>query len=144
MEEKFLDIDLLKTYIKNSFKKKKSLKIYLQENFDEIVSEVINVDEEFFDIVEGSFSNDDEMYFIKSKTGYSIELIEKILWERYCFEMKEGLWEYDADVCLKCKNEYLLFREVPDVEYGEKIVCQKCGYEMIIGPESLKPFNQNK
>ncbi len=141
MEESSLDIVEMKSFITKRFLSKKSLKKYLQKNVNEVISEVIDADEEFLNAVERAFSDKEEMNFIKDKTGYSIELIEKILWERHCFEMKEGIWEYNVDVCLKCDSSHLLLREAPDVEYGEKVVCQKCGFEMMLGVEGLEPYN---
>ncbi|WP_133960345.1 hypothetical protein [Halanaerobium saccharolyticum] len=113
------------------------------DNIDEIISNIVDLDEIFLDkvIYPYSNSNDEEINLIKIKSGHNFKFIEKVLWQRYCYEMKKGYWEYDVDVCLNCNNENLLFKEIPDTEYREKIVCQNCGYEMVIGPEGLKKYN---
>ena len=110
------------------------------ENASVIIDKVINLDEEFLDMKLPVFSNDDEIKYIQNHTGYDYELIEEILWERYCFEMKNDYWEYDADYCINCGGDSLYFKEIPDKERGEKIVCKNCNFEMKICKDGLKPL----
>ncbi len=141
MEENNYNLFELKSFITERFRNKKNLDDNLRDNIDEIISKIVDFDEIFLDKVMSSYSNDEEINFIKKKTGYDFNFIEKVLWQRYCFEMEKGFWEYDGDICLNCNNEQLLFREIIDIEYGEKIVCQNCGFEMVLGSEGLEEYN---
>lgn len=141
MKENNYNLFKLKSFIIERFKNKKNIDDNLWDNIDEIISNIVDLDEIFLDQVIYPYSNDEEINFIKMKTGHDFNFIEKVLWQRYCYEMKKGYWEYDENVCLNCNNEKLLFKEIPDTKYGEKIVCQNCGYEMVIGPEGLEEYN---
>jgi len=110
------------------------------ENASVIIEKVINLDEEFLDMELSVFSNDDEIKYIQEHTGYDYELIEEILWERYCFEMKNDCWKYDAEYCINCGEDSLYFKEIPDKDRGEKIVCKNCNFEMKITEDGLKPL----
>lgn len=90
------------------------------DNIDEIISNIIDLDEIFLEKVNYPYSNDEEINFITIKSGNDFDFIEKVLWQRYCYEMKKRYWEYDGDVCLNCNHENLLFKEIPDTEYREK------------------------
>jgi hypothetical protein len=108
------------------------------------VNEVVDFDEDFMALMDrtaSSYSNDDEISYIINKTGYKYELIELILWQKYCYEMIHGLWRYDDEDCLSCGGSELLLKEIEDVDFAEKVVCQECGYEMIIGDRLLEPYN---
>lgn len=131
----------MKCFIIERFKKKNNIDDKLRDNIDEIISNIVDFDEIFLDQVMYPYSNDEEINFIKMKTGHDFNFVEKVLWQRYCYEMKKGMWIYNADICLNCNKEELIFREIIDVEYGEKIVCQNCGCEMVIGPEGLEEYN---
>jgi len=141
MEEYNYDLVELKNFITERFSNKKTLEKYLQKNMAKIISDIIDADEDFLKKEKSYYSNDEEINYIIQNTGYSFNFIEKVLWERYCFEMEEGIWLYNADVCLSCSNEELVSKEIPDLEFGEKVVCQKCGFEMVIGPEGLEEYN---
>ena len=54
--------------------------------------------------------------------------------------MKNDCWEYNIDYCIKCGKGPLVFKEIPEVNRGEKIVCKNCQYEMLIGNDGLKPL----
>jgi len=140
MKEKNYNLFEMKSFVIERFKNKKNLDDKLMDNIDEIISNIVDLDEIFLDKIIYPYSNDEEINFIKIKSGYDSDFIEKVLWQRYCYEMKKGYWIYDGDVCINCNNENLLFKEIPDIEYGEKIECQNCGYEMVIGPEGLEEY----
>lgn len=110
------------------------------------VSEVIEFDNEFFELMKNGtgYSTDDEIGYITSKTGYETEFVKLLLWQKLCYKMMQGLWEYDSEVCLKCNNSRLLLKEVEDVDFAVKVVCQKCGYEKIIGNSELEPYRAAK
>lgn len=117
-----------------------SLKIELAE----AVSFAIEADEEFIEMMikqESNYSNDDEMAFIKEKTRLDLDFIDLILWQKNCYEMSLGMWEYDIEDCLNCEKGPLHFKEVPGKDYEDKIVCQECGFEMILGEDGLGKYN---
>lgn len=118
----------------------KSLKIELAE----AVSFAIEADEEFIEMMikqECNYSNDDEMAFIKEKTRLDLDFIDLILWQKNCYEMSLGMWEYAMEDCLNCGKGPLHLKEVPGKDYEEKIVCQECGFEMILGEDGLEKYN---
>lgn len=77
------------------------------------------------------FSNDDEYNFISERTGYSFELVEFILWQRYCYEMENDYWIYDRDKCSKCGSSELYLKEVPKEDFADRAICKRCGTEYI-------------
>ncbi|PLX13902.1 MAG: hypothetical protein C0594_00680 [Marinilabiliales bacterium] len=74
-----------------------------------------------------------------NKTGYEYGLIELLLWQKCCYEI-QGLWEYDAEYCIKCNSSKLLLKKVEGVDFVDKVICQECGYEMTIGERGLESF----
>ena len=124
-----------------------------RENFDfnidivKAVEEVIDHYEEFINQMhktDAVYTNDDEMSHIVNKTGYKTEFIDRILWQKYCYEMKQGIWEYNAEECIKCKGSKMLLKEVEDTEFADKVVCQECGYEMVFGDKGLITYKAEK
>ncbi|MFW6281657.1 MAG: hypothetical protein ACOC1O_02530 [bacterium] len=110
------------------------------EELPDIIDKIIDLNEEFLDMKHFAFSKDDEIKYIQEKTEYDFQFIDKVLWERYCYEMKNDFWEYNIDYCIKCRKGPLFFKEIPDVDRGEKIVCKNCQYEMKIGKDGLEPL----
>ncbi|GAB6174191.1 hypothetical protein JCM15765_36690 [Paradesulfitobacterium aromaticivorans] len=82
----------------------------------------------------------DEIEYIEERTGLDTGLIELVLWQKTCYEMAQGQWEYDAGYCLSCGAGSLLMREIPGEDFGEKIVCPRCGTEMILGDSGLEKY----
>ena len=66
---------------------------------------------------------------IAERTGYSFELVEFILWQRYCYEMENDYWTYDREKCNKCGSSELYLKEVPNVDFADQVICKKCGTE---------------
>jgi len=66
---------------------------------------------------------------IAERTGYSFELVEFILWQRYCYEMENDYWTYDREKCSKCGSSELYLKEVPNVDFADQVICKKCGTE---------------
>lgn len=77
------------------------------------------------------YSNDDEYDFISSKTGYSTNIVELILWQRYCYEMENDFWEYPEAECGKCGREALYLKEVENIDFADQIICKNCGEQFI-------------
>ena len=116
-------------------------------NIRKAVNDVIRYDEKFItnmDIDMQDYSNDDEIDYIIKKTGFKYELIELILWQKYIDEMNQGRWEYDVEPCIKCGSYNLRLREIEDVDFADKIRCEQCGYEMVIGENGLESFGTDK
>ena len=109
-------------------------------SISEVVEKALVADEVFLNTMDFyclNFSDDDEIRFIEDRTDFDEELIEFLLWQRYCYEMKLGLWEYDADSCIDCGDIPLVFKENSSKSYPEKLVCENCGCEMVIDGEEL-------
>ena len=105
-----------------------------EKNIDEVISAVIDSDEIFLskmDLQGFGFSNDDEYNFISERTGYSFELVEFILWQRYCYEMENDYWAYDRDKCSKCGSSELYLKEVPNEDFADRVICKMCGSEFV-------------
>jgi len=99
-----------------------------------IISEIIDADEVFIlrmDEQGENYSNYDEYDFISEKTGYSEEIIELILWQKYCYEMEHDYWQYDEGKCSKCGSSELYIREVPNEDFEDQVICKICGTEFI-------------
>ncbi|HOJ11790.1 MAG TPA: DUF6155 family protein [Clostridiales bacterium] len=135
-----IDVDLAalqttKTYISSRLEKRKNLPGIdgSKLNIEEITSRVIDADEIFLDKMDKqgrSYSNDEEYDFIVKKTGFATELIELILWQRYCYEMENDFWQYTEGECKKCGNNKLYLKEVPGEDYADRVVCKECGTEL--------------
>ena len=125
----------IKEYISNRLRERKDIPdLNNEKSIDEVISYVIDSDEIFLSKMESqgfSFSSDDEYDFIQERTGYSFELVEFILWQRYCYEMENDYWTYDRDKCRKCDSSELYLKEVPNVDFADKVVCKLCGTEFI-------------
>jgi hypothetical protein len=125
----------IKEYILYRLEKRNELPDFFENiNIDKAVNEIINADEVFQIKMEAQYSdysNDDEYEFILNKTGYSYELIELILWQKSCYEMENDFWTYTAGRCSKCGSSELYLREVPDVDFADRVICKKCGTEFI-------------
>jgi len=132
----------VKNFITDRMRKRKDINSEL--DIVKAVNEVIDFDEEFIDLMENTigYSGDDEIGYIISKTGYEFEFVELLLWQKCCYEMMQGFWEYDAGDCIKCNSSKLLLKEVENVDFADKVVCQECGYEMIIGDDGLEPYEE--
>ncbi len=134
------EIKEMKQFITDRLINKEGINCPDGEEVSDIVNKTIDLNEEFLDMEHFAFSNDDEIKYIQEETGYNFEFIDKVLWERYCFEMKNDYWEYNIDYCIKCGKGPLFFKEIPDMDRGEKIVCKNCHYEMKIGKDGLEPL----
>ena len=125
----------IKEYISNRLRERKDIPdLNNEKSIDEVISYVIDSDEIFLSKMESqgfSFSSDDEYDFIQERTGYSFELVEFILWQRYCYEMENDYWTYDRDKCRKCGSSELYLKEVPNVDFVDKVICKMCGTEFI-------------
>ena len=128
-----------KEFVTDRVMHKKNIKEKYRENIYEMVSKLIDVDEEFLDLPY-SYTDEQEWDYIHEKTGYNYDFIRLLLWERYCYEMDIGLWEYDNDICLNCKKGPLLFKEIPNVNHTEKLICENCGCDMQIGENGVEPL----
>lgn len=133
-----LDIDQselinIKQYISNRLKSRNGIpKFNKEKSLDEAINDIIAFDEVFLSKIETQgFSNDDEHNFISERTGYTFELIELILWQKYCYEMENDYWTYDRGQCSKCGSSELYFKEVPNEDFEDKVICKKCGSEFI-------------
>lgn len=94
------------------------------------------------DELHSNYSNDDEIEFIQKKTGFDMKFINFLLWQKYCYEMELGLWEYDIEKCIFCGDGPLLFKEISNKEFAEKIVCKNFSCEMVIGEDGLEKFGE--
>lgn len=138
MSEEFKIIEV-KEFIIERLSKRKAI----DSNVDikKATNSIIDYDEEFIAYVDFNmldYCNDEEVDYIIDKTGYEYEFIELVLWQKYIYEMNEGLWEYDVESCIKCNGDNLKFKEVEGVDFADKIVCEKCNCEMIIGKNGLE------
>ena len=108
------EIKVIKEYISNRLRERKGIPgLNNENNIDEVISDVIDSDEIFLSKMESQgydFSNDEEYDFILERTGYSFELVEFILWQRYCYEMKNDYWTYDRGKCNKCGSSELYLK----------------------------------
>lgn len=125
----------IKEYILGRLEKRNNLPdIDKKISINKAISEIIDVDGVFISKMDAqgkSYSNDDEYDFISNKTGYSIELIELILWQRCCYEMENDFWEYNEGKCSKCGGNELYVKEVPNEDFADQVICKKCGTEFI-------------
>ncbi len=129
------DLDTIKTYISSRLEKRKDLPDTRDSklSIEEITSRVIDADVIFLDKMDKqgrSYSNDEEYDFIAKKTGFDTELIELILWQRYCYEMENDYWQYTEGECKKCRSNKLYLKEVPGEDYADRVVCKECGTEL--------------
>lgn len=125
----------IKEYISNKLRERKDIpNLKKEKSIDEVISDTIDSDELFLSKMDAQgfgFSNDDEYDFIAERTGYSFELVEFILWQRYCYEMENDYWTYDREKCSKCCSSKLYIKEVPNVDFADKVICKMCGTEFI-------------
>lgn len=130
------EIKEIKEFILGRLEKRKDLPDFQQEmNINNVVKKIIEADEVFISKMDAQFkdhSNDDEYDFISDKTGYSIELIQLILWQKRCYEMDKDYWTYDNGNCSKCGGSELYVKEVANEDFADKIICKTCGTEYII------------
>ncbi len=128
------EVKKLKEYITGRLEKRKELPGFGKNiTLNKVVSEIIDADEVFTArMIAGGmdYSNDEEYDFISDKTGYSVELIETILWQKYCYEMENDYWEYNGK-CSKCGSSRLFIKEVPGVDFADKVFCKDCGTEFV-------------
>ncbi len=128
------ELGKIKEYISGIFAKRADIPELKDKPINEIVSGVINADEVFLKKMDNqhrSYSNDEEIDFIGKKTNFDYQLIELILWQRYCYEMENDYWEYPEGECENCRGGKLYIKEVPGKDYADKIICKKCGAEFI-------------
>jgi hypothetical protein len=129
------ELGKIKEYITDRLKLRDNLPDFDNNmNMIRMVNEIINTDEVFLlkmDAQFSGYSNDDEYDFILSKTAYSIELIELILWQRNCYEMDNDNWQYSEGKCSKCGSSDLYVREVPNEDFESQVICKMCGTEFI-------------
>lgn len=123
----------IKEYIADRIGKRNDLPDFDKKiNINTIISEIIDADEAFIlrmDEQGENYSNDDEYDFISEKTGYPVEIIELILWQKYCYEMENDYWQYDEGKCSKCGSSELYIREVPNEDFEDQVICKICGTE---------------
>jgi len=123
----------LKEYIINRLKRRSALpefagEISLEEG---TISKIIEADEVFLNKMDKQrkdYSNDEETEYISEKTDLEGQLVEFILWQKYCFEMENDYWQYGG-TCKKCGSDKLYFKETPNEDFVERIVCKVCGME---------------
>ena len=140
-----LDIKDMKSFVIERMRKRKDFTSEL--DIVKAVNEVIDCDEEYIGLMIKNalnYSNDDEINNIINKTVYGFKFVEILLWQKYCYEMIQGLWEYDDENCRNCNSSKLLLKEVEDVDFAEKVVCQECGYEMIMDDRGIEPYQVDK
>lgn len=129
------ELEQIKEYISDRVEKRNNLPTFdIKISISEAISAIIDVDELFLlKMVAqgGDYNNDDEHVFISDKTGYSIEFIELILWQRYCYEMENNRWEYAGGKCRKCGSNELYIMEVPNVDFEDQVICKQCGTEFV-------------
>ncbi|MPQ31223.1 hypothetical protein E4V42_07195 [Clostridium estertheticum] len=129
------ELKQIKEYITERLKQRNNL-LDSDKKMDIIntISEIINVDKVFLSKMDAQFrdySNDDENDFISNKTSYSMELIELILWQKYCYEMDNDYWEYGEGKCSKCGSSELYIKEVLNGNFEDQVICKMCGTEFI-------------
>lgn len=129
------ELTQIKEYILNRLERRNNIPNFdKKRDINKVVSEIMDADELFLSKMEakgGNYSNDDENDFISEKTGYSIEIIELILWQRYCYEMENDYWQYDQGKCSKCGSSKLYIKEVPNEDFADQVICKICGTEFI-------------
>ncbi|OOM78311.1 hypothetical protein CLPUN_19200 [Clostridium puniceum] len=129
------EIKVIKEYISNRLRERKGIPgLNNENNIDEVISDVIDSDEIFLSKMESQgydFSNDEEYDFILERTGYSFEPVQFILWQRYCYEMKNDYWTYDRGKCNKCGSSELYLKEVINEDFADRVICKVCGTEYI-------------
>jgi len=86
-----ININEMKSFIVELMVKR----VNIASNIDIVkaVDEVIDHDEQFINQMlktDTFYTNDDEISHIVNKTGYETEFIDRILWQKYCYEMKRG------------------------------------------------------
>ena len=109
----------------------------------ELVSDIIIHQERFIEKTDEellAYSNDDEYEYIAEKTGYTIEVIELVLWFYECWLMKMGNVKL-LEECRVCGNDELLIREDEDIGdiYATIVQCGKCGEKYTY--EQLDEYN---
>lgn len=123
----------IKEYIADRIGKRNDLPDFDEKiSINTMISEIIDADEAFIlrmDEQGENYSNDDEYDFISEKTGYSVEITELILWQKYCYEMEHDYWQYDEGKCSKCGSSELYIREVPNEDFEDQVICKICGTE---------------
>ena len=129
------EVKNIKEYISNRLRERKDIpNLNKEKSIDEVISDVIDSDKVFLSKMDAQgfdFSNDDEYDFIAERTEYSYELVEFILWQRYCYEMENYYCTYNRTKCSKCGSSELYLKEVPNVDFADQVVCKKCGTEFI-------------
>ena len=128
------EVKNIKEYIFGRLEKRKDLTSFGKNiTLGKVVSEIVDADQVFIARMcarRMDYSNDDEFDFISNSTGYSEELIEIILWQKYCYEMENDYWEYEGK-CSKCGNTKLYIKEVPNEDFADQVICKMCGTEFI-------------
>lgn len=129
------EVKNIKEYISNRLRERKDIpNLKKEKSIDEVISDIIDSDEVFLSKMDAQgfgFSSDDEYDFISERTGCSFELVEFILWQRYCYEMENDYWTYDRDKCSKCGSDELYLKEVPNEDFADRVICKMCGTEYI-------------
>lgn len=129
------EVKKIKLYISNRLREREDIpNLNKEKGIDEVISDVIDSDEIFLskmDLQGFGFSSDDEYNFISERTGYSFELVEFILWQRYCYEMENDYWTYNRGKCSKGGSSELYLKEVPNEDFADRVLCKRCGTEYI-------------
>ena len=124
----------IKTYIVGRLEERKDFHSFDKNiTLDQVVSEIIDSDEVFISRMDArcmNYSNNEEFDFIQKRTGYSLELIEIILWQKCCYEMENDYWEFEGE-CGKCGSDKLYIKEAPNEDFSDKVICKECGAEFI-------------
>jgi hypothetical protein len=111
------------------------------------VNDIIDYDEDFIaykDLHLQDYSNDEEIDYILDNTVYKYEFVELVLWQKYIYEMNEGLWEYNVEPCINCASSGLRFREIDGIDFADKIICEECGCEMVNCGNGLELFGADR
>ncbi|MBC2579150.1 DUF6155 family protein [Clostridium sp. DJ247] len=125
----------IKEYISDRLRKRNNVPYFDEKmSIDKVVSEIIDANEIFLAKMEAQYigySNDDECDFISNTTGDDTELIEFILWQKCCYEMENDYWQYTEGKCRKCGSNELYIKEVPNLDFVDRVICKICGTEFI-------------
>lgn len=137
------DENELKEYVFNRMMLNNDITSKVKKYDKKVIYNAIEADVQFIAIMDKymkDYSNTDEMDYIFDKTGLEMELIDLLLWYKYCYEMSLDYWEYDAENCIKCSSDKLVYKEVPNVVYADYLLCKNCGCKMINGENGLEEY----
>jgi len=77
------------------------------------------------------YSGDDEIDYIVDRTRLNWNFVEWILWYRECYSMKNNMFYFEHENCIKCGSNNLRKKEWHDDIMSDKVVCLDCGTKML-------------